>query len=199
MSDLSDDSISGWLQQLQAGDAAAIQELWEKFFSKLVVASEAQMRKLPPISADGEDVAASVFRSIWNGAREGRFRKLKSLDEVWWCLLRMAKRKCIDRVRNEGAQKRGGNSQTLPLDGIPADEFHKLVSEEPDPEFVATFNEELFRLTDLLPDKTAKEIAVLTVEGHSAEEIAPIMGLSLSSVYRKLRIVRKIWKNELDT
>jgi len=71
MSSQTDDSISGWLSQLHAGDAAAIQLLWDKFYKRLVAVADRFLTGLPPIQDDGEDVAASVFQSFWRGGQGG--------------------------------------------------------------------------------------------------------------------------------
>ncbi len=193
-----DGSISLWLQQLRKGDSDAIQALWKRYFSQLVKVAEAQLRKLPAMTSDGEDVAASVFESIWNGAKAGRFENVATLDDVWWCLMVMARNKCIDHHRREHAEKRGGNIRPLSLEGDPGEIFQQLVSAEPDPAYVVAFNEQYFRLLDLLADTQQRNVAVLRVEGHTVEEIAEQLGVSPATVNRKLRVVRRAWKIEVN-
>lgn len=198
MSSPTDDSISGWLSQLHAGDAAAIQLLWDKFYKRLVAVADRFLTSLPPVHDDGDDVAASVFQSFWRGGKEGRFQNIKNLDEAWWFLFRMAWRKCVDRVRRDKAQKRGGGTHIVSLNGEASQEFLEIVSDEPGPEFLASFNEQYFRLLDILPDAATRKIAVLMLEGHAANEICERTGMLKPSVRRKMDLVRKVWKNELD-
>jgi DNA-directed RNA polymerase specialized sigma24 family protein len=198
MSSQTDDSISGWLSQLHAGDAAAIQLLWDKFYKRLVAVADRFLTGLPPIQDDGEDVAASVFQSFWRGGKEGRFQNINDLDEAWWFLFRMAWRKCVDRVRRDKAQKRGGGTQIVSLNGEASHEFLEIVSEEPGPEFLASFNEQYFRLLDALPDASTRKIAVLMLQGHSANDISERTEIFKSTVRRKMNLVRTVWKHELD-
>lgn len=193
-----DDSISGWLGQLQAGDAAAIQLLWDKFYKRLAAVADKFLTTLPPVQDDGDDVAASVFQSFWRGGKEGRFQNIKDLDEAWWNLFRMAWRKCVDRVRRDRAQKRGGGAHIVSLNGEASHELLEIMSDEPGPEFLASFNEQYFRLLDILPDANTRQIAVLMLQGHSANEIHELTGIAKSTVRRKMDLVRKVWKNELD-
>ena len=190
--------ISIWLNGLWEGEADAIQVLWSKFFEQLVALSERHIRAATAGIVDGEDVAASVFHSIWNGAKAGRFQDVKNLDEVWWLLVAMAKRKCIDHARRESAAKRGGAGQKVSLDQNPEILYNSLVSQQPDPQYVAAFGEEYARLLGLLDDVKQREIAVLRVEGHTVPEIAEKLKIAPVTVHRKLKIIRQIWSQELS-
>jgi len=110
----------------------------------------------------------------------------------------MAWRKCVDRVRRDKAQKRGGGTQIVSLNGEASHEFLEIVSEEPGPEFLASFNEQYFRLLDALPDASTRKIAVLMLQGHSANDISERTEIFKSTVRRKMNLVRTVWKHELD-
>src|SRR5262245_57462959 len=100
-------SVSEWIGGLKAGDAAAAQNLWERYASELVALARKKIGNAPKTSADEEDIAQSVFTSICRGAAAGRFSNIKSRDELWWLLLTISKQKVIDHIRRETAQKRG--------------------------------------------------------------------------------------------
>src|SRR5205085_443432 len=76
----SDGSVSHWIRQLQAGDHAAAQKLWEGYFHRLVGLARAKMRGVSRRAADEEDVALSAFDSFCRGAEQGRFPKLQDRD-----------------------------------------------------------------------------------------------------------------------
>jgi hypothetical protein len=59
-------SVTRWLHQLQAGDAAAAQPLWEAYFGRLVSLARAKLR-----GARKEDAALSAFDSFCRSAGRG--------------------------------------------------------------------------------------------------------------------------------
>src|SRR5262245_6880068 len=102
----SEHSITAWLALLKAGDHAAVVPLWERYFGHLV---RRACQKLPPGGdADGEDVAASAFKSFWAAAVRGRFPNLNDRHDLWVLLLYTLNQKVADYLRRRNAQKRGG-------------------------------------------------------------------------------------------
>lgn len=72
-------------------------------------------------------------------------------------------------------------------------EMLDLVDREPEPEFVAMFNENLALAMRGLAEPT-REVAILRMEGYEVREIAQQLDISVSSVERKLRVVRDAWE-----
>jgi hypothetical protein len=64
----SEGSVTQWLGQLQAGDPAAVQPLWERYFQRLVGLARLKLRGAPRRAADEEDVALSAFDSFCRNA-----------------------------------------------------------------------------------------------------------------------------------
>jgi DNA-directed RNA polymerase specialized sigma24 family protein len=193
-------TIGPWLRCLRDADAQAMQAVWERFFESLVCYANRKLQDNPALKGTGEDVAASVFESLWRGCQAGRFQSVGSQSELWWTLLKMARQKCIDHTRRAMAIKRGGNETILPLEQTwedPRGLYHALVSDTPDPQYLAIIAEETERCMSLLRDGNQRRIAALTMEGHSPTEIAGMVALSESSVRRKLKIVQNLWKREL--
>ena len=54
----SEGSVTRWIGALQAGDPAAAQQLWERYFRRLVGLARLKMRDAPRLAVDEEDVAA---------------------------------------------------------------------------------------------------------------------------------------------
>ena len=66
MSDEPGGSVTRWIGALKAGDGAAAQPLWERYFARLVQLARAKLRatgKGSPIE-DEEDAALSAFNSF---------------------------------------------------------------------------------------------------------------------------------------
>lgn len=201
-----DDSVSRLFAELKAGDHSAATRLWDLFFLRLLAAARGRLARkgIPTRVTDEDDIAASVFESLFEGAANGRFAEHRTRDDLWRLMLCIARQKVVKHVRRNTALKRGGGdvegeSAFLAPDGsVSMNGLEQVVSEEPTPEFVATLKEENTRLLDLLQDDTLRRVALLRLEGHSDQEIADQLQVSLRTVERKLKLIRERWKNELE-
>jgi DNA-directed RNA polymerase specialized sigma24 family protein len=110
----SEGSVSRWIGPLKAGDPRAAQELWERYFQRLVGVARKRLRVRSPRAADEEDVALSAFHSLCRGAQQGRFPRLDDRDDLWRLLVLLTARKASHLVRDEGRQKRGAQPIALP-------------------------------------------------------------------------------------
>ena len=201
--DNSTDSISEWLGRLKAGEAAAAQNLWNRYSEELLRVAKQRLGTSPRGIGDEEDVALSVFGSIFRGAAEGRFDHISTRDELWWLLLTITKRKTVDHIRRESAQKRHHHPDQSgrPPRAIRPDSaqisLNDLVSSSPTPDFLVALEEQYLRLLDKLRNDQLREIVVLRIEGYTVAEIAQKMNISLRAVERKLQLIRTKWKHEL--
>jgi DNA-directed RNA polymerase specialized sigma24 family protein len=181
-------SVTRWLGRLRAGDPAAAQPLWERYFHRLVELARARLRGAPRRAADEEDAALSAFDSFLRGAARGRFPRLADRDDLWRLLVVITARKALHLVRDAGRLKRGG--------GTPggAEDVEQVAAPEPTPAFAAQVAEECERLLGLLGDGPLRAVALEKMEGYTAEEIAERRGCSPRTVERKLRLIRRLWE-----
>jgi DNA-directed RNA polymerase specialized sigma24 family protein len=187
-------SVSRWLGPLQAGDPAAAQQLWERYFRRLVGLARTRLRGAPRRAADEEDVALSAFDSFCRSALEGRFPQLHDRDNLWRLLVVITARKAAHLFRDEVHRKRGG----APVPGAAAEVGpEQALSREPSPEFAAEVAEECRRLLGRLADRELEAVALLRMEGYSVEEVAVRLGCAPRSVKRKLALIRTIWEKEV--
>jgi DNA-directed RNA polymerase specialized sigma24 family protein len=194
-------SVTDWLEQLKAGDPAALQPLWERYFGCLVRLGRTRLRGMARGAADEEDVALSAFDSFWRGVASGRFPHLSDRDDLWHVLVVLVQRKASNLAKAERRQKRGGkvrHASALPGGDAAeaADAFAQLISREPDPEFAAQVVEQCRCLLERLADAELRSVAVWKMEGYTNAEIAARLGRSLSAVERKLRLIRDSWEKE---
>src|SRR3954469_7065224 len=101
-------SVTHWISLLKAGEHAAVQPLWERYFPRLVALARARLRGAPRRVADEEDVALSAFDSFCRHAEQGRFPQLLDRDDLWQVLVMLAARKAVELIRHECRLKRGG-------------------------------------------------------------------------------------------
>jgi DNA-directed RNA polymerase specialized sigma24 family protein len=196
--------ITGWVRQLQSGDAGAAQKLWEGYFDRLVRLARGKLQGTPRRAADEEDVALSAFDSFCRGAARGRFPQLQDRDDLWQLLIVITERKAFDLAQHSRRRKRdwrrehhsvetNGDSSADVLPGA------NLVGREPDPEFAAEMVEECRRLLGLLGDKDLRSIALWKMEGYTNLEVGAQLGFAVATVERRLQLIRKIWQSEIPT
>jgi DNA-directed RNA polymerase specialized sigma24 family protein len=202
MTDDGNHSVTQWIEDLRTGNRdEASRCLWERYFTRLAGLARARLRASARGSADGEDVALSVFDSFFHGVAAGRFPDLDNRDDLWRLLVTMTARKACNQRRNECRQKRGGErvvgEGALAGADPEADDFMaQVVADEPTPEFAAMVTDEYRRLFGSLTDESLRVVALLKLEGRSNLEIAKSLDCGLRTVERKLEVIRKRWLAE---
>jgi DNA-directed RNA polymerase specialized sigma24 family protein len=196
-------SVTCWIGQMTAGDQAAQQQLWERYFQQLVRLAQVRLRPAPPtLPADGEDVALAVLNSVFLGAREGRFPLLSDRDDLWSLLVLITRRKAANLVRHENAEKRGGGkvqlASALPAAEVDGPLFGEEIGKGPDPAFAAAVTEQCVRLLAQLDDAALRSVVEWKMQGYTNREIAEKLGRCVSHVELKLAIIRKTWAKELQ-
>jgi DNA-directed RNA polymerase specialized sigma24 family protein len=186
-------SVTRWLGELKAGDPAAAQRLWERYFTDLVRLARARLRKVPRAAEDEEDVALSAFDSFYTAATQGRFPLLDDRDDLWRILVTLTERKASDLLRRQRRLKLGGGRVATEADvaGPEGTLLDHITGRAPTPAFAAMVAEEYRRRLDALPDAALRRVAELKMEGYSNEEIAARLGRSLRSVARQLYLIRR--------
>src|SRR3954466_6105923 len=144
-------SVTRWLGDLKAGDQAAAQKLWERYFASLVRLAQAKLRCSRRVAEDEEDAALSAFGSFCASAAKGRFPRLDDRDDLWHILVTLTRRKAADQTRRQQRQKRGGGRVADETDLAGADGqflLDAIVGPGPTPEFAAVLAEECRRRLD---------------------------------------------------
>jgi DNA-directed RNA polymerase specialized sigma24 family protein len=195
------DSVTHWLDQLQAGDPSAAEKLWDSYFRRLVALARARLQGVPRGAADEEDVALSAFDSFCRGAQRGRFPQLSDRNNLWRLLVVITSRKALDLAQHEARKKRGGAAPEGaafpgPRHSAAVAGLDQLSGREPTPEFAAEVAEECQRLLDRLGDGELRSVALWKMEGYSIDEIAGKLGCAPRTVDRKLWVIRTLWEQK---
>jgi DNA-directed RNA polymerase specialized sigma24 family protein len=199
MIDMSDrDSIASWLLGARAGDDAAAQEIWQRYFARLV---ELARQKLPAHVKrvfDEEDVAHSALRCFLTAIAQDRYPQLTDRHGLWNLLVVITARKAKAYVRRQSRLKRGGGQVLGETAFFNRDNdalgIDQVLGDEPTPEFAAQVAEECQRLLEKLDDPALRTIAILKMEGHTVDEIAARLGSTKRTIERRLHIIRKTWE-----
>ena len=194
-------SVTTWVEQLRAGNRAAAQQLWERYFARLASLARRKLQGLRRGAADEEDVALSAFDSFSRGLEQGRFPQLGDRNNLWELLVFITVRKAIDLRQRETAQKRGGGKVAgeSALDGLLGPEeggagIEQVVGAEPTPELAAQAADEVQRMLGRLPKEEVRAVALLKLEGYTNAEIAERLGCAEVTVERRLGLIRSLWK-----
>lgn len=204
MDELDRGSVSVWIDQLKAGENEAAREIWERYFDKLLNVARRRLGSIPRRSFDEEDIAVSVFDSLYKGAEAGRFEEMRDRTDLWKLLVTITRQKAVDRIRREVAEKRGGGAtrgesvfvnKNAPerMSGIDG-----MLREDPTPELLVAMEEQNQRLLEILRDDTLRKVAVLKLHGYTNDEVADQLGVTTRTVERKLALVRQKWEQELS-
>jgi DNA-directed RNA polymerase specialized sigma24 family protein len=192
-------SVTRWLGLFKAGKRDATEELWNRYFRRLVGLARARLRALHVATADAdeEDAALSAFDSFCAGVEQGRFPRLDDRDNLWNLLVTITKRKAMDQAQRQRRLKRGGGRERQ-LAGGPGEgmalSLEDLVGEEPTPEFAALVAEEYRGRLESLEDETLRRVATWKLEGYTNEEIAGHLDCALRTVANKLKLIRLKWE-----
>jgi DNA-directed RNA polymerase specialized sigma24 family protein len=192
-------SVTKLIDGLKAGDPAAAQPLWERYFDRMVGLARKHLRGASKRTGDEEDAALSAFDSFWRRARERRFPQLLDRNNLWRLLVVITVRKAWKLRRKDlGIPE-------VPEGGASDLSLEQFIDREPTPQFAALVSDEYRRLLRLLddaaPDKAAtlRQIALLKMEGYRASEIAQKLGCSKRKVERKVELIRTIWSQGTDS
>lgn len=187
-------SVTHFFGRLRAGDPAAAEALWERFFPRLVALARSTLAGRPQRVADADDAAQSAFASFCLRAKAGEFH-VADRGDLWNLLGVITANKARMQARKELAAKRGGgrvvgegalarpDGSPLPLDEAGAD---------PSAAVFDLHCEEL--LNKLEPE--LREFAVLRLLGYRNAEIAAAHGCTERKVERKLNLIRARWEHE---
>lgn len=194
-------TVTRWIQQVKRGDDAAATKLWNRYFEDLVRHARWKLRGCRRRLADEEDVASKALEEFFRAARRGRYPNLSGRASLWRLLLRITACRAADLQRQiwRETQKLKGESA---IHNRRAERGRKVLDEvlgnAPSPEVVAASTEKCRKLLELLGDSSLREIVVAKLEGYKNEEIARRLRCGLSTVERKLKLIRAIWKNHGD-
>jgi DNA-directed RNA polymerase specialized sigma24 family protein len=185
-----DGSVTTWLRALSTGNDDVAQNLWERYFGRMVELARNKLRASVSRAADEEDVALSAFHSFCQAASEQRFPRLANRDDLWQILVMLTARKAIDQ-RKYALRKKRADTATRGLDDAA---LESIIGMDPDPAFAAAVADEFRHLLDRLEDEELRKIALRKLEGFTNDEIAVELNCTVRTIGRRLAMIRDIWE-----
>ena len=138
-------------------DQTVSEEIWNRYFQRLLSFAKVQMRGMPKVASDEEDVTLSVLKSVCLSMRD-RSTEDPANEDLWGLLVLICKRKIANLYAYQRRGKRDvGRSESI--DTHPA-LLEEIQSKEIQPEFLAEFNERMESLFSALEKDMLKEVAM---------------------------------------
>jgi RNA polymerase sigma factor (sigma-70 family) len=181
-----EDPITKWIAALKNNDPLAAQAVWERYWRRVAGLARKVLAARSPDSAAVEDVAQSAFRTFFLRARDGRFPRLGDRRDLWNLLAVITVRKAVKQRRGAGPQP-----------DVDVELLSSELSGKPSHETVVAVKDEVQRLLDLLDDPSRQVLGYL-LEGHTNQEIAKQLGVSLSTIERKRKLIRATWDRAMQ-
>ena len=204
-----DDGRSGsatrWIPGLKRGDQEAQTWLLARYYQRIMSLAEERLGPGSRRAADEEDVASEVFRQFLERAESNGFRQLEDRTDLEGILRMLTHRRATDTYRTAMARRKfelgesafgdvAGGHPHRSLDAQPsalsADRDDALTRE------LAEIIRGLFRSIEC-DELKLEQIALLRLQGFSADEIAEQIGELRRTVYRRLELIRNRWRESL--
>lgn len=186
-------SVTYFFGQLQTGDPAAAEALWERFFPRLVALARKTLAGRPQRVADADDAAQSAFASFCLRVRAGEFA-VRDRGDLWNLLGVITVNKARIQARREAAQKRGGG-RVVGEDALTRPDGSRLPLEEAATLSPADFDGHCEELLQRL-EPELRQFAVLRLLGYRNREIAEMHDCTERRIERKLSLIRQRWEAE---
>ena len=120
-----------------------------------------------------------------------RFPHLQTREQLWKLLACFTIRTAFDQNRKQARREKIVRGESVLGD----EGFASFTSREPAPEFALAVQE----LLDQLQDQSLRTVVPRKMEGFTVVEIAEQLDCSPSTIERKLRAIRSIWKSAEST
>ena len=193
-------TVIRWMQQVQAGDDEAAEQIWNDYYRRLMGLARLKLGGSPRRVGDEEDVVVNAFDSFFRAARDNRFEGLQDRADLWRVLAMLVARKAARQIEHLMRQKRGsgqvrGESVFSNPDDFDHAGMENLAAEQNTAgDYVVQMQESLQQLLDLLPDDEHRAIANMRMEGHTNQQIAEALGCTERTVERRLQRIRETWE-----
>jgi RNA polymerase sigma factor (sigma-70 family) len=181
---ISPGSVSRLLGGLREGDEESVRLLWRRYFQPLVSLARNRLPGRGCAWSDAEDVALEAFWSLCQ--RVQSFPELTNRTHLWKLLACFTARQAFDLARKESRRRQRVEDESV----LGEEGFAPFAGREPPPEFSAAVAD----LLECLPSDELRRIALARMEGCTNAEVAQRLGRSLSTIERKLQVIRALWQ-----
>ena len=173
----------------------AARQIWERYSAQLLALIRNRLDRRIRVREHEEDIVLSMYESFV-AAQSRHGEAVCSRDELWRILVRMSLWKLANAVDRHTAARRDVRLEIPHQDGeadFPGWMLERMES-GPGPEEVASFNEQIERGMNALPEDL-RCLVFLKMEGCNNKEIADKIGRTTRTVELKLHQIRSIFSD----
>jgi RNA polymerase sigma-70 factor (ECF subfamily) len=183
-----DSSFADLLARLRSHDNSAAEAVLRRYANQLIRLASRRVVGALQRKVDAEDLVQSAFRSFFRADAETPF-ELCNWDNLWAVLATITLRKCGYQLRQFLTAKRNVSLE----EPTPATEDSQgdgqALAREATPAEAAVLADLVEQWLAGLEGKT-RQIGELMLQGHTAADIAPLVGLTERSVFRQMARIR---------
>ena len=191
-----------WLDRLQCGDPDAVDAIWGQCFEKLSSYAQRRLKSMPASDRDGEDVALSAIDTFVRRVGKNEFSGVVDSGNLWRVLFDITAKRVAREQRRQLTEKRGSGDVKNEVDlyNPEATSCGFGINESIDirQQFFQQLEEDrkglLDKLTQLPGGEKLARIVSLHLEGHTHQEIAEVLGVSVSTIERNMKIAKEVGK-----
>jgi len=189
-------SVSEWIEGVKNQDSHAAIRLWGRFHQKLLHLTRRRMDGASRRVVDEDDVVSIAFHSFLHRAGDGQFPDLTNRSDLWKLLITITDRKIVNNIRQNTTIKRGYGRVVSESAFDRMDQSESFLTQaeanELPPNILVSLGELLNGLDDDL-----RQTVLLRQQGYTNEEIGKRLNRSVTTVERRLRLLRAKWEREL--
>lgn len=188
------------LDRLQSGDTNAVDAIWDKCFEKLSSYARRRLKSMPASDRDGEDVALSAIDTFVRRVGKKEFSAVIDSEDLWRVLFDITAKRVAREQRRQLTKKRGGGDVKNEVDLIKSDNSSVGVGINGKidirQQFFQQLDEDRNELLESLASVPGGEMLVkvveLHLEGNTHKEISELLGVSISTIERNMKIAKEI-------
>jgi RNA polymerase sigma factor (sigma-70 family) len=195
-------SVSTWIEQLKAGDEAALGRLHARYWPYLVNLARRKLGETPRRALDEEDVAQQAFWGFYKSLRAGKLPQLTNRHQFLALLSHITGCQAANQIKHElGVQKRGGGAiqgeSVLDLSATSGDApgrgLEQVADTDPSPQEQLLLDDCYQHYVSRLPEHL-RTYAELYLAGLTYREIADQLGCTERTVDRKMALLFAHWQ-----
>lgn len=195
--DSSQHSVTRYISGLVRGDEEAVNQIWEKYFGRLLNLARTKLQSCPKRFADEDDVVQKAFENFFRNVQENRFPKLNNRDDLWQILCMIVGRKAIDQFR-KATSGPIVNGDSINKNSAQTPVLNAAMNAEPPGNMAVEFAEEFEKRISSLKKKEYQKLAMLKLAGFKNQEAADEMKCGLRTIERWLEYIRGEWSDLID-
>ncbi|MBN71868.1 MAG: LuxR family transcriptional regulator [Gimesia sp.] len=169
-------------QRVRAGDQDAAQEIFDRYFQRLIGLAHSRLSEKLGRKVDADDIVQSALRSFFVRSQEGQYAIERSGD-LWKLLAAITRNKLLKQAEHFQQQKRSLDRDDA-LQSSAENQAVLFASEPTEAEAVALSDEVDFLIRDF--DPLQQQMLELRLQGQTIPEIAETVERSERTVRRFL-------------